>query len=85
MEPCAMQQRSYVELRAALAQGNFTPRSAAMCWPGVKIGRLGSSTGSGHWGICRDDAGGAQGTVLVEVLEPVSTDSNGHWIKGGTS
>ena len=33
-------------------------------------------------GAVRDDAGLPQGTLLVEVLEPLSTDAKGHWIRG---
>eukprot|EP00438_Fugacium_kawagutii_P016672 Skav229382 [mRNA] locus=scaffold584:204408:205634:+ [translate_table: standard] len=33
-------------------------------------------------GAVRDDAGKAQGTLLMEVLKSVSTETNGHWVEG---
>ena len=33
-------------------------------------------------GAVRDDAGKAQGTILVEVLESISTSTGGHWFEG---
>ena len=33
-------------------------------------------------GAVRDDSGQPQGTLLLEVLEPLSTDAKGHWIRG---
>ena len=33
-------------------------------------------------GALRDDQGRAQGTLLVEVIKPLTTDQHGHWLHG---
>ena len=78
-----MKQRRYVERSwAVLAQATSPPAtmwyaggSDRAAWYGFKFVK-----GMVIEGALRDYEGRAQGTMLIEILEPISIDTHGHWV-----
>ena len=80
------EQRTYVDTLQLLVQGQPYPPVTPMwvaggvnreAWHGFKFRQ-----GMLLEGAIRDDDGKAQGTVILEVLDSLSTDAKGHWIHG---